>query len=57
MKIKKFKCINCGGNDFIFMPASHNPNVIGIYCRACGRFMKWANKDEKNIMKMGKASK
>ena len=26
-----------------------NRNVIGIYCSRCGKWFKWADKDEKNL--------
>lgn len=52
MKIKKFKCGNCRHDDFKFMPNQKNLNVVGIYCSYCGRFLKWADKDEKNLMRL-----
>ena len=29
--------------------ARENANHVGIYCRACGRWIKWANKKEVTI--------
>ena len=52
MKIKEFKCRSCGHNDFQFMVNPSNRNVIGIYCSRCGKWFKWADKDEKNLMKL-----
>lgn len=45
MKIKDYKC-KCGHNDFFF--ADKN-NQKGIYCTYCGRWLKWADKDEQNL--------
>ena len=45
MKIKDFKC-KCGHDDFFF---SDNGKQTGIYCSYCGKWLKWANKDEKNL--------
>lgn len=52
MKIKEFKCRNCQHTDFKFMTNPSNRNMIGIYCSRCGRWFKWADKDEKNLMKL-----
>ena len=45
MKIKDFKC-KCGHNDFIF---ADKGNQKGIYCSYCGKWFKWADKDEQNL--------
>lgn len=45
MKIKDYKC-KCGENDFFF---DDKGNQKGIYCSYCGRWLKWANKDEQNL--------
>lgn len=50
MKIKDFKCINCGSEDFKSRVNPHNHNILGIYCSHCGRWFKWANKNEKNLI-------
>jgi hypothetical protein len=48
MKIKDYKC-KCGCDDFFFM----NKGVqVGIYCTLCGKWYKWADKDERNLMKL-----
>lgn len=52
MKIKDFKCRNCQRDDFKFMVNPSNRNVVGIYCSRCGKWFKWADKDEKNLMKL-----
>ena len=45
MKIKDYKC-KCGCDDFFFM----NKGVqVGIYCTLCGKWYKWADKDEQNL--------
>lgn len=28
-------------------------NKIGLYCRACGKWQKWANKNEKRMIAAG----
>ena len=49
MKIKDYKCPECKSNEFFFLCA--DPHV-GLYCKVCGRFLKWANKNEKNLIKI-----
>lgn len=44
MKIKDFKC-SCGHDDFFFGQTLKK----GIYCAYCGKWFKWANKDEQNL--------
>ena len=51
MKIKDYTC-KCG-NDIFFM--SGNNNQIGIYCSKCGKWLKWADKDEKNLLLKSKS--
>lgn len=55
MRIKDFKCSSCNNNDFKFMVNSNNRNLVGIYCSYCGKWLKWANKDEKNLMKLAES--
>lgn len=45
MRIKDYKC-KCGHNDFFFMDKG---NQKGIYCSYCGKWLKWADKDEQNL--------
>ena len=45
MKIKDYKC-KCEHNDFFF---ADKGNQIGIYCSYCGKWLKWADKDEQNL--------
>ena len=45
MKIKSYKC-TCGHDDFFF---ADKGNQTGIYCSYCGKWLKWADKDEKNL--------
>ncbi len=45
MKIKDFVC-KCGHNDFFF---ADKGNQKGIYCSYCGKWLKWADKDEQNL--------
>lgn len=47
MKIKDYKC-KCGCDDFAFVYVS---STLGIYCTYCGRWLKWANKEEKRLCK------
>lgn len=46
MRIKDYKC-KCGCIDFMFHEAG---NQVGIYCNRCGKWLRWANKDERNLM-------
>ena len=45
MKIKDYRC-KCGHNDFFF---ADKGNQKGIYCSYCGKWLKWADKDEQNL--------
>lgn len=45
MKIKDYKC-KCGCNDFFF---ADKGSQKGIYCSYCGKWFKWADKDEQNL--------
>ena len=45
MKIKDYKC-KCGHNDFFF---ADKGSQKGIYCSYCGKWLKWADKDEHNL--------
>lgn len=47
MKIRKLKC-SCGAADLTFISSDFG-NTVGIYCKKCGRFVKWASKSEKKI--------
>lgn len=49
MKIKDYKC-KCGSTDFFFN--QKRENLVGIYCKSCGKYYKWADKDELNLMKV-----
>ncbi len=49
MKIKDYKC-KCGSDDFFFN--QKRANLIGIYCKSCGKYYKWAGKDELNLIKL-----
>ncbi len=45
MKIKDYTC-KCGNSDFFF---ADKGTQKGIYCSYCGKWLKWANKDEQNL--------
>ena len=53
MKIKDYKC-KCGCDDFAFVEVSL---TLGIYCTYCGRWLKWANKNERNLLKIEREKK
>lgn len=46
MKIKEYNC-KCGHNDFFF---ADKGNQKGIYCSYCGKWLKWADKEEQNLI-------
>lgn len=50
MKIKNYKCIACGSDEFYTEQNKFVDNAIGLYCSYCGRFYKWLNKDEKRLV-------
>ena len=45
MKIKNYKC-RCGFDEFFF---ASKGNQKGLYCTNCGKWLKWADKDEQNL--------
>lgn len=47
MKIKEYKC-KCGNDDFFII--KEKGHHTGIYCKWCGKWLKWANKDECNLI-------
>lgn len=46
MQIKDYQCV-CGSKDFFL---SKNDLHVGIYCERCGKWFKWADKNEKNLI-------
>ena len=48
MIIPKVKCV-CGCENVYFIEHPNSTNVIGIYCTMCGRWIKWANRNEKRL--------
>lgn len=53
IKSDKFTCA-CGCDTFTFKPQPNNPKVVGIYCVSCGKWLKWADKKEKQIYEQNK---
>ena len=49
MKIKNYKCHGCGSDDF-YAETSAQGNKVGLYCLYCGKWLKWANKEEKRLL-------
>ena len=47
MKIKAYRC-RCGSKDFFTLKKSESQ--VGIYCQSCGKWYKWADKNEKNLI-------
>lgn len=46
MKIKDYVC-KCGCNDFFSDKGNQS-----LYCTKCGKWFKWVDKDEQNLMKL-----
>ena len=46
MKINNYKC-KCGCDNLFF---KEKGSQVGIYCSSCGKWLKWADKDERNLM-------
>lgn len=44
-----YQCKKCDSSDFWFMKKGEH---LGIYCINCGRWLKWADKDEQNFYEM-----
>lgn len=47
MKIKDYTC-KCGSNQF-FYAMKENSVHMGIYCENCGKWLKWANMEERRL--------
>lgn len=50
MRIKDLKCKKCHCSDLFFKPKG---TQLGIYCAYCGQWIKWANKNERNLFERG----
>lgn len=50
MQIKDYQC-KCGSKDLFALKKSETQ--VGIYCKNCGRWLKWADKHEKNLIAWG----
>lgn len=48
MKFKDWKCKQCGSADFALL-TKDNSTQKGVYCNSCGKWLKWASKDEVNL--------
>lgn len=49
MKINNLICI-CGNDDFFMMQRKgEKVTHTGIYCAKCGKWQKWASKEERNL--------
>lgn len=51
MKILDIKC-KCGSDDLF---CKENGTQVGIYCSKCGKYIKWAGKDERNLIDLERA--
>lgn len=50
MKIADYKC-KCGSDDFFLGTSLNDSDMhVGIYCNKCGKWLKWANKNERNLL-------
>ena len=47
MTINKYRC-HCGSSRFYVREVKPH---VGLYCERCGKFFKWLNKDEVNLVK------
>lgn len=45
MKLKDYKCRECGSENFVY-----NEKENKIICAYCGKYLKFANKDDRNLM-------
>lgn len=55
MKISNYKC-KCGNKDFFFKEKGAH---LGIYCKKCGRWLKWSDKNERHLysLRVGKVQR
>lgn len=47
--MKEMKCKKCGNDSFFTQVKGDN---MGAYCCKCGAWIKWLNKDERNLQEM-----
>ena len=52
MKIRNYRCTNCGCKEFFL--GEPKGNNTPIYCKGCGKWLKWADKNEKNLAQLQK---
>ena len=52
MKMKDYMC-KCGSTSFMVKTKTKNGAIThtGLYCSYCGKWYKWLNKDERNLVK------
>lgn len=41
--MRKYQCTKCSGTKFF---TKKSGNAIGLYCKECGKWIKWLNKKE-----------
>lgn len=46
-----FKCKYCGNDSYLIkqLMGASSPNVLGLYCKKCGKWQKWLNKKERKL--------
>lgn len=42
----KKRCPKCGSEDMVVSPHPTNPHAYNLYCKECGTWIKFANKEE-----------
>ena len=52
----EFKEMECKCGSRLFSPMKKGSQT-GLYCSSCGKFVKWLNKDERNLIKLELNSK
>lgn len=48
IEINDYRCPKCGKKKFFLR--EKDKDHMGIYCSSCGRYLKWANHDERNLI-------
>lgn len=49
MLFEHYSCPKCGCK--VLKPIlKYESNIIGLYCSRCGAWVKWANKDDRNLI-------
>lgn len=50
----EYKCVRCNSTKTEIRTNEKDPSKVGLYCKKCGRWIKWLSKEEK--LQLGKGN-